>query len=133
VARPPVRLAFEHPVHYQLDSADEWAADAPGDRGGLVYLGAQKQPFMLGMVHQLRCLDVIRADIETQTQANGTAPTTALGRHCLNYMRQMITCRGDLYLESFQYPGEPHAVDLEAVYECKDWGAVYDKMERHLR
>lgn len=46
-------------------------------------------------------------------------------RHCLNYLRQMILCRGDTLLEMVQDPVSSR-VDKFGVYQCRDWAVVYD-------
>ena len=58
---------------------------------------------------------------------------TALGRHCLNYLRQMVLCRGDLQLESMQYTSHTNPIDLFGVYERRDWGAVYDAIRENQK
>jgi len=88
-------MTFEDSVHYQMDTEDgraEWASLIPGS--GLVYLGEQHHPFSISMFHQLRCLDILREDI-----VEGNSNTT-LRHHCLNYLRQMVMCRGDTELET---------------------------------
>ncbi|KAF7792948.1 hypothetical protein EIP86_004051 [Pleurotus ostreatoroseus] len=130
IERPRVLLAGSHTNRFQLDTVDgvaEWAAMIPGD--GLVYLGEHKRPFTISMFHQLRCLDIIRADLVRERSGDADLPS-ALTRHCLNYMRQIVLCRGDTYLESFQYPNNKDPIDKEALYECRDWEAVYDEVKR---
>ena len=110
-------------LHFDLTSpegAAEWSAIVPGS--GLVYLGPQRAPFTISMLHQLKCLNVIRSILphRNDSDVQGT-----LVQHCLNYLRQMIMCRADTHLESVQDP-MTSKVDEFSVYRCRDWCAVYD-------
>ena len=121
-------LPFSHTIRFELDTPDgvaEWGANVPGN--GLAYLGESKHPFTVAMMHELRCLDIIRDTVVSDTS---TEESSTLARHCLNYVRQSIFCRADTHLESVQYPNTAHPVDIESVYECKDWGAVYDAVKQ---
>jgi len=123
--REKVVMQFDNPKRFRLDSEDgvaEWAALIPGD--GLVHLGPSRQPYTIGMVHQLKCLNIIREEMVRDRTKDDRTPSM-LGRHCLNYMRQIIMCRGDLELESFQYASHHNPIDWRGVYECKDWEAVF--------
>lgn len=131
VDRKTVLMQFDNPKRFRLDSEDgiaEWHALVPGD--GLVYLGPHKQPYTIGMMHQLKCLDIIREEMVVE-RTNGSPPPTALGRHCLNYMRQILMCRGDLELESFQFASHHNPIDWRGVYECKDWEAVFNAVKEN--
>ncbi|KIJ94037.1 hypothetical protein K443DRAFT_131789 [Laccaria amethystina LaAM-08-1] len=100
------------------DGILKWKAMIPGG-DGIIHLGAHHQPYGISMFHQLRCLDIIR-DETVRNRSNGDN-ISDIGRHCLNYIRQMVMCRGDLELKSFQFASHKNPVDLFGVYECKDW------------
>jgi len=122
-------MTFDNPKHFQLDKEDgvaEWSALAPGN--GVVHLGPYKQPYTVAMVHQLKCLDVIRNEM-VRDRNHGRAGPSALGRHCLNYVRQMVLCHGDWELESFQFASHKNPIDWHGIYECKDWEAVYNEVK----
>jgi len=124
-----VLMTFDNPKHYKLDEEDgiaEWGALIPGN--GIVHLGPSKQPFTVAMMHQLKCLDIIRQDM-VQDRTGDYAGPSVLGRHCLNYMRQMVMCHGDWELESFQFASHIKPIDWHGVYECKDWEAVYNQVK----
>ena len=122
--RPVVRQAAQHSTRYQIEDAAEWSTVVPrGD--GLVYLGEYRQPYTLGMVHQLRCLDVLRAEL-----LRGDEPS-ALTRHCLNYVKQMVLCRGDTHLEPYQHPNHIDPIVTDKVYECRDWSVVFNKVKEN--
>lgn len=130
VARPRVLLASDSTCRFRLNTSDgaaEWSAIVPGD--GFVHLGPNWEPYTISMIHQLRCLNILRRDIMREGDAN--EGPTALGRHCLNYLKQMVLCRGDLQLETMQYSSHTNPIDLLGVYECRDWGAVYDAMRKN--
>ncbi|KAF8346124.1 hypothetical protein F5887DRAFT_962799 [Amanita rubescens] len=104
----------------------EWAQLVPGG-DGVVYLGEHKRPFSVSLFHQLRCLDILRN--ETVTPREG--PPSEFARHCLNYMKQMVLCRGDVHLESFNYASHLDPIDQSGDWECRDWGLVYKEAKRN--
>ncbi|KAF9562249.1 hypothetical protein CPC08DRAFT_634264 [Agrocybe pediades] len=127
-------MTFDNPKHFKLDEEDgiaEWGALAP--QNGVVHLGPAKQPYTVAMLHQLKCLDIIRRDMvaaeggtsDVGHEGRYSGPS-ALGRHCVNYMRQMVMCHGDWELESFQFASHIKPIDWYGVYECMDWEAVYN-------
>jgi len=151
---PPIRMNIEPTTHYQLSgpSADaEWDALAPND--GMLHLGPHRHPYSISLFHQLRCLDIIR--LQLRLQLNIIASTTAdqpgessaspalrgdthdgddkLGRHCLNYMRQMVLCRADLAVD----PVLGRELDAARVRpdtnQCVDWRRVYEELEMNQR
>ncbi|KAG2114519.1 hypothetical protein DEU56DRAFT_874300 [Suillus clintonianus] len=127
----PVLMAFEDSVHYEINTEDgraEWASLTPG--GGLVYLGEQhNRPFSISMFHQLRCLDILREDL---VGANGKAD---LSRHCLNYLRQMVMCRGDTQLENILVASKEHPSQDFFVrtgsYVCSNWNSVLEEVKKN--
>jgi len=128
---PDTLMASDNSMRFQLDTPDgiaEWSSIVPGS--GLVYLGPHWQPYTISLFHQLRCLDIIR-DAMVRDHGNGTEGPTPLARHCLNYVKQMVLCRGDLQLEPFLAPSHIAPIDLYGTYECKDWGVVYEAAERN--
>jgi Mycotoxin biosynthesis protein UstYa len=132
IARPRVFMASHQTKRFRLNTSEgeaEWSAIIPGD--GLVRLGASWVPYTVSMVHQLRCLGVLRRDLVREGNASGGP--TALGRHCLNYLKQMVLCRGDMQLESLHYKTHIDPIDLLGVYECRDWGAVYDAVQENQK
>ena len=124
-----VRLFAEDTARYQLYSApnadQEWEALVPAD--GMVYMGQDDQPYMVSMFHQLQCLDVVRRQIVHQSEDGADRQPKehdALTRHCLNYLRQMVLCRGDTQLDVVY--GRPRPVISPDEYQCLDWTVVYD-------
>ncbi|KAG1836219.1 hypothetical protein DFJ58DRAFT_819187 [Suillus subalutaceus] len=127
----PVLMAFEDSAHYQINTEDgraEWASLTPGN--GLVYLGEQPDhPFSISMFHQLRCLDILRENIV------GESSNAALSRHCLNYLRQMIMCRGDAQLENIllaskENSSQPFFV-RPGTYVCNNWNFVLEEVRKN--
>ncbi|EPS97198.1 hypothetical protein FOMPIDRAFT_1128996, partial [Fomitopsis schrenkii] len=124
-------LEFDNGVRYGLDAVAEWNALVPGD--GLVYTGTRRTPYMVSMFHELRCLDIIRSQIQTPAVDRDMR----LAQHCMNYVRQMVLCRSDTYLEPYQYPSNIAPIETYVERKCLDWNAVYDaaassQMERGL-
>ncbi|KAF8157307.1 hypothetical protein K438DRAFT_1986638 [Mycena galopus ATCC 62051] len=116
---------------YQLNGSDadaQWGALIPPS-GGLVRMGPENEVFMVSMYHQLRCLDIIRRDyVEGSKGKNGGSPVT---HHCLNYLRQMILCRGDRRLECVVDPDGAHAVEVRGTLTCRDWTRVYESVPEY--
>jgi hypothetical protein len=130
-----VKMSLEESTHYQMvtiDSDDEWAALYPGN--GIIYLGEQKQAFSISMFHQLRCLDIIRKEI-VRTFNTSTQPP-AITAHCINYLRQTVLCRADIYISPvLAFPKPKPKPD---TFVCKDWEEVYkavyhNQEHRHTR
>ena len=96
---------------------------------GLVHLGPAREPFLVSMLHQLRCLDVLRDQLSKPLAERTEQPA----RHCINYVREMILCRGDTNLDPYQYPSNIHPVEAHPVRRCLDWRAVYEAVEENQR
>ncbi|KAJ7780144.1 hypothetical protein DFH07DRAFT_765445 [Mycena maculata] len=126
-----VRMAMEDTANYQLASPDagaQWASMIPKN-GGIVHVGPDRQPYMLSVFHQLKCLDIMR---RMYAEDHGGA-LDDVGRHCLNYLRQTLLCRSDLRLETVQDPDGAHAVDMYGDLTCSDWRQVYARVEENER
>ncbi|OCH85535.1 hypothetical protein OBBRIDRAFT_838895 [Obba rivulosa] len=112
---------------YDLHSDNEWSLLIPGD--GIVHLGPQHQPFMVSMLHQLRCIDVIRK----QAAVTRDRRDMELSHHCINYLRQMTLCRGDMYLDAYEYTSKNEPLDKHPIRRCLDWRTVYEAIEANQR
>ncbi|KAJ7178757.1 hypothetical protein C8R43DRAFT_974367 [Mycena crocata] len=127
-----VIIAIHDTVRYQLDTEDgaaEWAASSPGN--GMIYLGGHCRPFSISMFHQIRCLDNLRRAFVGVHNGTGSTRRDAVDwevtRHCLNYLRQMVFCRSDPYLDSILgYPVPNAHPDTD---QCHDWSAVYQEAQ----
>ena len=120
-------------IHYALNGSNadsQWNAMIPAN-GGIVHLGPNKEPFMLSMFHQLRCLDIIRRAYMEGSQ--GGDAHTSVSHHCLNYIRQMVLCRGDLRLQRVVDPYGEHAVQFRDTQTCLDWRVVYSMVQENER
>ena len=126
-----VALQLDNNVRYGLHSSPEWSTLVPGD--GLIYLGADHQPAMVSMFHQLRCIDIIRSQLAVPRRNRHAE----LAQHCMNYLRQMILCRGDSFLDPYQYPSRISGVNPNPIRQCWDWEVVYratmENQEEHAR
>ncbi|RPD54580.1 hypothetical protein L226DRAFT_493490 [Lentinus tigrinus ALCF2SS1-7] len=122
-----VLLELDSWTRYTLFSPQQWQPLFP--EGGIVHLGPQGQPFTVAMMHQLRCLDVVRDQL-TRTKAERDEEPT---RHCMNYLRQTVQCRGDLHMDGYQYPHKVNPVHPHPIRRCKDWRVVYDKVAEYQR
>ncbi|EIW52671.1 uncharacterized protein TRAVEDRAFT_24130 [Trametes versicolor FP-101664 SS1] len=125
VERGDVLLQHDSWTRYHLDAAQQWAPLFP--EGGIIHLGPEQTPYTVSMMHQLRCLDVLRDQLNRPKSERSEQPA----RHCLNYIRQQLMCRGDLQLDPYQYPHKVRAVHPHAIRKCKDWRAVYEKVEEN--
>lgn len=141
---PPLRtalLSHEDSFHYALDTElgiAAWNATLP--RGGAVLrLGPGHRSFTLSMFHQLRCLNIIRdtlADLYHDRSAGMGPKRARMAEHCMNYLRQTVSCRADLRLETVRAPSGGQVTASDITHTCKDWTAVYraaeDNYERYL-
>lgn len=125
-----VTMYIENTQHYALDTEEgiaQWAALVPPDGGVITIPGLGHQPFTISLFHQLRCLDVLRdAVVSSITNRTQASPKTV---HCLNYLRQMVLCRADRYLENVRDPSAEHVVQFMGEKTCKDWAQVYAAFE----
>ncbi|KAJ6540553.1 hypothetical protein B0H19DRAFT_1001692 [Mycena capillaripes] len=127
-----VKLAVEDTVSYPLNGSDanaRWESMMPRG-GGIVRVGPDRQPYMLSIFHQLKCLDILRRFHVAAVEGHDSG-LDAHARHCLNYLRVMVLCRSDLRLESVQDPDGTHAVDLYGDLTCYDWTQVYARVEEN--
>lgn len=125
-ASTSVLLAFDNSRHFSLATPQglaEQSAIIPSN-GGIISHPSNNETYTISMFHQLGCLSVISNDITRDVIAQ--PEPSRLARHCLNYLRQMIECRGDVNLEGFQSTNSHVPVDLYRNYVCKDWGKVYE-------
>lgn len=119
-------MYLENTEHYTLDTEEgiaQWASLVPSDGGIIRIPGHDHQPFTISLFHQLRCLDVVRDAVVSSIQ-NRTAPSRKTV-HCLNYLRQMVLCRADRYMENVRDPDAEHVVQFMGDRTCKDWTRVY--------
>lgn len=130
-----VKLSMENSVHYDIDTPlgiTEWNSTLPSS-GGMLYLGPDRRPFSISMFHQLRCLDILRAEIVLQAKRKESGetnrPASMLAVHCMNYMRQMVMCRSNLRLESVRKSAGAHVTVPYVTHKCKDWSRVYEAAE----
>ncbi|KAI0631448.1 hypothetical protein C8Q77DRAFT_1218934 [Trametes polyzona] len=136
VERKPVAFQFDSGLHYGFNASAAWRALVPGT--GHIYLpsptslsdnATEPEPFMVSMFHQLRCLDVLRAQLALPRAERTEQPA----RHCMNYIRQMVLCRGDTHLDPYQYPSNVRPVDANPIRRCRDWRAVYEAVDANQR
>jgi len=131
-ALPTVRTFIaDNSIHFTMQPHDdvEWDTLIPGD--GLVYLGPDKQPYTVSVVHQLRCIDIARRGIYDVAMhpENSAKHPTPLENHCVNYLRQMIQCRADLELDPVA--GRPFPNVHPESYECADWDQLLDAIQEN--
>ncbi|KAI0919670.1 hypothetical protein AcW1_003136 [Taiwanofungus camphoratus] len=133
-----VHISRENSMHYALDTAmglAEWNASLPSG-GVLLHLGPTLRPFSLSMLHQLRCLDILREILVAfYADESSTAQVEKphLAKHCMNYLRQMVLCRADTRLESVRAPKGHGTTVWEVTHVCKDWSAVLSAAEQNWK
>lgn len=108
-----------YPLH---NSSQQWAALFP--HGGVIHVGPTHTPYTVSMMHQLRCLDVVRDQLTRPKVARDAEPT----RHCMNYLRETLMCRGDTQIDSYQYAHKVNAVAPHPIRRCRDWRIVYERV-----
>ncbi|KAL0955849.1 hypothetical protein HGRIS_002051 [Hohenbuehelia grisea] len=128
-----VNLKFhDDPSHYDLTGTNasvEWSSLQP-EGNGVVFLGDSHKPYEVSVWHQLRCLNHIRAFMNSE---NGDYQRT---KHCFHYLRQSILCAADTTLEPIRLaPGPAPAggrlssSDDGVVHTCRDWSQVFEMTE----
>ncbi|KAK2037692.1 hypothetical protein LZ31DRAFT_509238 [Colletotrichum somersetense] len=90
-----------------------------------------------GIAHQLHCLYSTKHafyDLYYNRTGDKTEPLFGVGwqlehlNHCWDYVRQTIMCNPDLTVE---WRGEHEGTGWGYQRQCKDWGPVYDWLEKH--
>ncbi len=136
----PVALRIYQTSHYLLETEDgdeEWSRVLPpGPAGHLVHLrdadDSSIRPYTVTLFHQLKCLDIIRRQyvllLKRQSEPredDATIAVTPLAKHCIEYVRQALQCRPNLWMESTKDAGRSAVVGYDAA--CVDWTRVYDE------
>ncbi|KAI0631220.1 hypothetical protein C8Q77DRAFT_1159906 [Trametes polyzona] len=142
---PPAALVLStDAAHFGLTADADWGALFPLSDGFTTLRGppapsspgtgagdGPRRTFLVSMVHQLHCLDVLRVAFA----ANRTG-AAAHAAHCLRYLRQTVLCHADTTLE----PDEPgvrdgrweHAASgVGAVHRCRDWTVLRRWLDAH--
>ena len=121
-------MTVKETVHYSLtepEARDEWLYNSPAGTG-LVRLGPDHCTFVVSMFHQLHCL---RNFHKAFINSTGNGPRRHV-QHCFNFLRQGALCQADLTLEPGDFMSHNFTEDwLGATHLCRDWAAVYDKLE----
>ena len=108
---------------------EKWMTIYP-DGSGFVRLGDERRILCVSMFHQLHCVEKMRRALDNPDDPIATLPHL---QHCMNYIREMILCRGDTNLDPYQYPSNIHPVEPHPVRRCLDWNAVYRAVEDSQR
>ncbi|EMD39637.1 hypothetical protein CERSUDRAFT_111944 [Gelatoporia subvermispora B] len=117
---PEVGLVLESgDDHFSLYDDEEWGTLFPSE--GFTDLGPRNRTFLLSMIHQMHCLDVIRVGFVT----NRTGAAHHI-EHCLRYLRQMVLCYADTTLEDdmpaiLDGKWEHGSSGVGSVHRCRDW------------
>ncbi|KAL1949060.1 hypothetical protein VTO73DRAFT_10866 [Trametes versicolor] len=132
---PPAALVLSSDAtHFSLFADDDWGTLFPLSDGFTTLRSSANAPgrtFLVSMVHQLHCLDVLR--VAFVTNRTGAAHHV---EHCLRYLRQTVLCHADTTLE----PDEPgvrdgrweHAASgVGAVHRCRDWTVLRRWLDEH--
>ena len=118
--------------HFSLLADDDWATLFPAEDGdGFIALGPHNRTFLVSMVHQLHCLDVIRVGFVT----NRTHAAEHI-EHCLRYLLQAVMCFADPTLEIDEVVMEDgewtHRIhDYGIAHKCRDPSAMQEFMLAH--
>lgn len=116
----PQMLAWEDPTPaLSLYNDTEWGTLFPTD--GSVRGGATNRTFLVTMVHQLHCLDVIRVGYVT----NATGYRGHI-EHCLRYLVASFHCYADTTLEEDKLV----LVDGEWLHAVYAWGTEHKCRDR---
>ncbi|KAF2240033.1 hypothetical protein EV356DRAFT_495882 [Viridothelium virens] len=93
----------------------------------------------LDVFHQLHCLDKIRIYLHRDYYAMREHPQMQLihVHHCLDSLREIIMCRGDTELVTFEYVSEERYPNPRpnpnflVERKCRNWDAIADWAKEH--
>jgi hypothetical protein len=134
-------MPLEDSVHYNLQSEigrTEWATLLPNNNSGTIYLGSSRRPFSISLFHHLRCLDILRVELDVELDHLGEDPPDRdeqdrLIGHCMGYIRQMILCHSDTRLESVRAISGASISYSDVTHTCRDWTAVFRAADENSR
>ena len=120
ISYEPQYVAWEDPGDaFSLYNDTEWGTLFPTD--GSIKGGSTNRTFLVTMVHQLHCLDVIRVGYVTNaTDYRGHI------EHCLRYLIQSVQCYADTTLEEDKMV----LVDGEWMHAVYAWGTQHKCRDR---
>ncbi|KAI0146668.1 hypothetical protein BJ166DRAFT_629195 [Pestalotiopsis sp. NC0098] len=87
-------------------------------------------PVAIGMFHQLHCLNYLRIQLDLKPGQDPTETEEMRWKHkshCIDYMRQVVQCHGDLTPISFWYEGTEvgYSFDHAVVHQCRNFDSIY--------
>lgn len=130
VDAPQVSVVWDHlPPRFDIYNDTEWGTLLPTD--GSINMGAGSGTFLVSMVHQVHCLDIMRVGFVT----NRTGYTSHV-QHCLRYLLQAVMCFADPTLEIDEVVMEDgewtHRIhDYGIAHKCRDPSAMQEFMLAH--
>lgn len=114
---PPVEVMFEDlDPRFGLRNDDDWGTLFPTDGSVRAGGATSNRTFLVAMMHELHCLDVIRVALVTNR-----SDLVSHSEHCLRYMLQAVHCAADTTLEE----------DEMILVDGKWMHAVYAYKARH--
>ena len=127
---PQVSIVWDHlPPRFDMHNDTEWGTLLPTD--GSIRMEPEGGVFLVSMVHQLHCLDIIRVGYLTdRTRWQEHV------QHCLRYLLQAVMCFADPTLEideKVMVDGEwTHKIhDSGIAHKCRDPSAMQEFMLAH--
>ncbi|KAG2154511.1 uncharacterized protein EDB93DRAFT_166394 [Suillus bovinus] len=124
----PVWMRIDQTAHYSAhtdEGGEEYAKLIP--RGGHTVQikdaeTGENRVYTVTLFHQLKCLGIIRDDYAEKR------PPSSIARHCMNYLRQSISCRPNIRIE----PTVNNLGTAVRGYEtvCRDWTKLYEEVDK---
>ncbi|KAI9702298.1 MAG: hypothetical protein M1820_006230 [Bogoriella megaspora] len=140
-----------------VQNDDFWNMDAPGDEawnsilpsnGGFLrdrFENGTQHFFGVTMFHQLHCLQILRSHLVSLEQGKSVShdhnphaidDSTDPHRHwvhCLDYLRQGVTCLADDTIEPAVGDGtEPRVNGWHVVHQCRNSEKIYQMAAAHM-
>ena len=121
ISTPPVDVTFQDlDPRFGLRDDDDWGTLFPTDGSVRAGGASSNRTFLVAMMHELHCLDVIRVALVTNR-----SDLVSHSEHCLRYMLQAVHCAADTTLEEDEMilvDGQwMHAVyAYKARHKCRD-------------
>ncbi|KAF2095999.1 hypothetical protein NA57DRAFT_78770 [Rhizodiscina lignyota] len=89
----------------------------------------------VGMFHQLHCVDALRRNMFASSKGNAALDRKAIAHldHCADYLRQVLTCHGDVSIVSFHWNEaiQKNTPIFDGLQHCRKFEPIFEWTKVH--